>query len=87
MPVDAGTSSPPVRDNRWKLVESTMRRHGHRAHALIEVLHSAQESYGFLDPPVLAQLARDLGYSALVDTLTMVSRAARAAGAAATRRA
>jgi bidirectional [NiFe] hydrogenase diaphorase subunit len=60
MPVDAGTSTPPVRDNRWKLVESTMRRHGHRAHALIEVLHSAQESYGFLDPPVLAQLARDM---------------------------
>jgi bidirectional [NiFe] hydrogenase diaphorase subunit len=51
---------PPAKDNRWKLVEATMRRHGHRAHSLIESLHSAQEAYGYLEPQVLAQLARDL---------------------------
>jgi bidirectional [NiFe] hydrogenase diaphorase subunit len=37
-----------------------MRRHGHRAHSLIESLHSAQESYGYLEPQVLAQVAHDL---------------------------
>lgn len=60
MPPDREKPAPPARDNRWKLVEATMRRHGHRAHSLIESLHSAQESYGYLDPQVLAQLARDL---------------------------
>jgi bidirectional [NiFe] hydrogenase diaphorase subunit len=60
MPPDREKPAPPVKDNRWKLVEATMRRHGHRAHSLIESLHSAQESYGYLDPQVLAQLARDL---------------------------
>lgn len=60
MPADAGAPPPAAKDNRWKLVEATMRRHGHRAHALIEVLHAAQEAYGYLDPPVLAQLARDM---------------------------
>jgi bidirectional [NiFe] hydrogenase diaphorase subunit len=42
------------------MVEATMRRHGHRAHSLIESLHSAQESYGYLEPQVLAQVAHDL---------------------------
>ena len=60
MPAGSSAAPSPVRDNRWRLVESTMRRHGHRSHALIEVLHAAQESYGYLDPPVLAQLARDM---------------------------
>jgi bidirectional [NiFe] hydrogenase diaphorase subunit len=52
--------APQPKDNRWKLVEATMRRHGHRAHSLIETLHSAQEAYGYLDPQVLGRLARDL---------------------------
>ncbi|MCU0255224.1 MAG: bidirectional hydrogenase complex protein HoxE [Vicinamibacterales bacterium] len=60
MPLDREKPTPPARDNRWKLVEATMRRHGHRAHSLIESLHSAQESYGYLEPQVLAQVAHDL---------------------------
>ena len=60
MATERDRPAAPARDNRWKLVESTMRRHGHRAHSLIETLHSAQEAYGYLDPLVLSQLARDL---------------------------
>lgn len=60
MPPDRDKPTPPPKDNRWKLVEATMRRHGHRAHSLIESLHSAQESYGYLEPQVLAQVAHDL---------------------------
>lgn len=52
--------SPAARDNRWKLVETTLRRHGHRAHSLIEALHAAQEAYGYLDMDVLGRLAVDL---------------------------
>lgn len=60
MATERDRPAPPARDNRWKLVEATMRRHGHRAHSLIETLHSAQEAYGYLEPQVLGQLARDL---------------------------
>jgi bidirectional [NiFe] hydrogenase diaphorase subunit len=38
-----------------------MRRHQFRADALLEVLHAAQELFGFLPDPVLAHVARGLG--------------------------
>ena len=60
MATERDRPTPPAKDNRWKLVEATMRRHGHRAHSLIEALHTAQEAYGYLEPQVLGQLARDL---------------------------
>jgi bidirectional [NiFe] hydrogenase diaphorase subunit len=53
-------SGAAPRDNRWKLVEATMRRHGHRAHSLIETLHSAQEAYGYIEPEVLKDVALQL---------------------------
>lgn len=56
----AGQTQAGVRDNRWKLVEAAMRRHGHRAHSLIETLHAAQESYGYLEPEVLRRIAKAL---------------------------
>lgn len=37
-----------------------MRRHGLRGDALVEVLHAAQELYGWLPPEVLAHVARAL---------------------------
>jgi bidirectional [NiFe] hydrogenase diaphorase subunit len=37
-------SSASTDDKRWKLVQSTMRRHGYQPNALIETLHSVQES-------------------------------------------
>jgi bidirectional [NiFe] hydrogenase diaphorase subunit len=50
----------PSSDKRWKLVEATMRRHGHKAASLIEVLHTVQESFGFLDEVSLRFVASSL---------------------------
>ncbi len=50
----------PSTDKRWKLVEGTMRRHGHKASALIEVLHTVQESFGYLDEESLRFVASSL---------------------------
>jgi bidirectional [NiFe] hydrogenase diaphorase subunit len=57
-----GTVSAPatVKDNREKLLERAMSRHGYSGDALIEVLHTAQELYGFLTPPLLKNIARKL---------------------------
>jgi bidirectional [NiFe] hydrogenase diaphorase subunit len=51
---------PPSDDKRWKLVEGTMRRHGHESYALIEVLHTVQETFGFLDETALRYVAQAL---------------------------
>ena len=37
-------------DNRYKLVEATLRRYGYSANALIEGLHTVQEAWGYLAP-------------------------------------
>ena len=57
----ASTSSahPPV-DNRPKILEATMKRNQYQPDALIEVLHKAQELYGFLAPEMLLHIARSL---------------------------
>ena len=39
---------PPSEDMRWRIVQGTMRRNGFSRHALIETLHTVQESFGFL---------------------------------------
>src|ERR1035438_9391834 len=56
------TSPPsvPVRDNREKLLERAMSRHQYSGDALIEVLHTAQELFGFLSPPLLKTIAHKL---------------------------
>ncbi len=56
----ATTTSPPSEDKRWRIVEGTMRRHGHGPDALIEVLHTVQESFGFLDDQALRFVAQKL---------------------------
>ena len=43
----------PSEDKRWKWMDATMRRYGYRPHALIEALHTAQESFGYLDESAL----------------------------------
>jgi bidirectional [NiFe] hydrogenase diaphorase subunit len=56
-------TSPPVvtvKDNREKLLERAMSRHQYSGDALIEVLHTAQELYGFLPPALLKTIARKL---------------------------
>ena len=50
----------PVRDNREKLLERAMSRHQYSGDALIEVLHTAQELFGFLSPPLLKTIAHKL---------------------------
>lgn len=52
--------SPPSDDRRWRLVDATMRRHGHQAHALIETLHTVQESFGYLDEDALRYVSTSL---------------------------
>jgi bidirectional [NiFe] hydrogenase diaphorase subunit len=50
-------------DNRLKLLEATMKRHQYQPDVLIEVLHKAQELYGYLDPEMLVRIARSLKLS------------------------
>ncbi len=50
----------PSDDKRWKIVQATMRRNGYARNALIESLHSVQESFGYLDEPSLRYVASSL---------------------------
>jgi bidirectional [NiFe] hydrogenase diaphorase subunit len=47
-------------DPRRDALDAAMRRHRLRGEALVEVLHVAQELYGWLAPDVLAHVARTL---------------------------
>lgn len=47
-------------DKRFKMLDVTMKRNHYRQDALIEVLHKAQESFGFLELDVLEYIARAL---------------------------
>lgn len=47
-------------DNRQKILDATMKRHQYRPDALIEVLHKAQELFGYLSPEMLRAIARSL---------------------------
>lgn len=60
MPPNAGGIALPSDDKRWRVVEGTMRRHGHRPDALIETLHTVQETFGYLEPAGLRFVARSL---------------------------
>jgi bidirectional [NiFe] hydrogenase diaphorase subunit len=51
---------PVAADKRLKILEATMRRYQYQPDALIEVLHKAQELYGFLEPAVLRLVASAL---------------------------
>jgi bidirectional [NiFe] hydrogenase diaphorase subunit len=47
-------------DNRFKMLEATMKRHLYQPDSLIEVLHSAQQLFGFLDNDLLIYIAHKL---------------------------
>lgn len=47
-------------DKRFKVLDMTMKRNQYRQDALIEVLHKAQESFGYLEEEVLIYVARHL---------------------------
>lgn len=55
-----GNAAPAVKDNRTKLLERAMSRQGYASHALIEVLHTAQELFGYLSTDLLKDIARKL---------------------------
>jgi bidirectional [NiFe] hydrogenase diaphorase subunit len=57
MPASVAKSSPPSDDRRWKVVDARMRRLGYRPDALIETLHTVQESFGFLEPEALGYVS------------------------------
>ena len=50
----------PSGDKRFKILDATLRKHQFRADALIEVLHKAQELFGYLEDDVLLYVARAL---------------------------
>jgi bidirectional [NiFe] hydrogenase diaphorase subunit len=53
------TQSVPV-DKRFRLLEAEMKRSQYRQDTLIEVLHKAQEMFGYLEEDVLIYVARRL---------------------------
>lgn len=50
----------PSGDKRFKVLEVAMKRSQFRHDALIEILHSAQELFGYLEPDLLYFIARRL---------------------------
>lgn len=53
--------SPPSDDKRWRQVDVRMRRLGYRPDGLIEVLHTAQEVFGYLDDEALTYVGESMG--------------------------
>lgn len=47
-------------DKRFKVIDVTLKRHNGNPEGLIEVLHKAQESFGYLEEDVLVYIARGL---------------------------
>jgi bidirectional [NiFe] hydrogenase diaphorase subunit len=58
--LDTKPAKAPTSDKRWKLVDATMRRNGSGASALIESLHTVQETFGYLDEQSLRYVAAAL---------------------------
>ena len=56
----AGRSAPSD-DKRWRQVDERMRRLGYRPDGLIEVLHTTQEVFGYLDDEALLYVGESLG--------------------------
>jgi bidirectional [NiFe] hydrogenase diaphorase subunit len=48
-------------DARWKIIDGRMRRLGYGSDGLIEVLHAAQEAFGYLDNEMLSYVGNVLG--------------------------
>ena len=50
----------PSGDKRFKLLDASMKKHQFKADALLEVLHTAQELFGYLQEDLLMYIARQL---------------------------
>lgn len=55
-----GAPVPPSGDKRYKILETAMKRHQHKSDALIEILHTAQELFGYLENNLLLHIAYSL---------------------------
>ncbi len=51
---------PPNEDKRWRMVRASIRQNGFRPDALIEVLHTVQEMFGYLDETAFHYVAQSL---------------------------
>jgi bidirectional [NiFe] hydrogenase diaphorase subunit len=60
MPALSAKPLLPSDDKRWRIVNGTMRRHGYARNALIETLHTVQQSFGYLDKDSLRFVAVSL---------------------------
>ncbi len=60
MPPPSASKAHPSGDNRFKLLDRTITKHQGRGDALIEVLHSAQGIFGFLENDLLIYIAHAL---------------------------
>ena len=56
----AGNPQKPLVDKRLKALDISMKRNHYRQDALIEILHKAQESFGYLESEILEHIARQL---------------------------
>ena len=59
-PVPPSAVTHPSGDKRFKILDTHMKRHQHKADALIEVLHKAQELFGYLENDLLLYIAHSL---------------------------
>jgi bidirectional [NiFe] hydrogenase diaphorase subunit len=56
----AAWADHPSGDNRSKMLDAAMKRHQFAPDALIEVLHTAQEVFGYIAPDLLHYIAHGL---------------------------
>jgi bidirectional [NiFe] hydrogenase diaphorase subunit len=57
---NADATTHPSGDNRFRILEATMKRQQYQPDALIEVLHKAQELFGYLSIDLLLHIAHSL---------------------------
>lgn len=50
----------PIGDKRLKILDATIKRHQYQQDALIEILHKAQELFGYLEKDLLLYIAHSL---------------------------
>ena len=60
MPVKEKAKEHPSGDERYKLIDRTMKRFKYEKDALLEVLNSAQEAFGYLSEDLLIYVATHL---------------------------
>jgi len=59
-PPEGNNKPKEVADNRYKLLDAAMKRNQNQPDALIEVLHTAQELFGFLKDDLLLYITHKL---------------------------